>query len=407
MFLKTELDDAISICYKYLFENQDNNEIKKPTIFDILSNIKNEGSPYIHYYPYNLILQLTSNCNLRCKHCFFCGNTKAYSPEDDLTEEEMLRHLRYLVEEVNILYCSITGGEIFTSNYIFKILEYLKSKNIVIELLTNATLITEKTAERLSKLLNHKTDTIQVSLEGATKDINDEMRGEGVFKKVTQSVKFLTERDLTVLLSYTINSKNSNQLSDMYDLCKTLKISQLNIGRFQLFNLSQKYLEPKSDEIFINIAKLIQKFQKDKTVKIKTRCLKTFDFLNYDTGIRLLNEKLDNETFDIPQNLSCRPRHDQFTLFANGDISLCYNCDIEDLCIGNLKEKSFDEIWANRFSKSIFQERKIENVICKDCKYVPLCSGGCPLNAYYKYKTLDAPDGYCKYSEKLYIERGK
>lgn len=400
--LKTELDDAINTCFKYMFKNPVET---KPTIFDILNSFKNENSHYVHHYPYNLILKLTSNCNLRCKHCFFCGNSEAYNSAKNLSGEELLKHLQYFVKEVNIMNCVVTGGEIFTSNDLFKVLDCLKSNNIIVELLTNGTLITEEVAERLSQILNHKTDSIQISLEGVTEDVNDEIRGKDVFKKVIQSVKFLTERKLNVLLTFTINSKNVNQLEKMYDLCESLKIYQLNVGRFILSDLSQKYLEPELDEIFINVAKLIRKFENNKTPKIKIRCLKTFDFLNYKTGIELLDEKLADGNLTIPQDLYCHPRHDQCSLHANGDISLCYNCETEDLSIGNLKEKSFEEIWTNRFSKPIFQERKTENVICKDCEYVPLCDGGCPVNAYKEYGTMDAPNSHCKYAKKLMENR--
>lgn len=404
--LKAELDDAINTCYKYVFEIQEEVVSNKPIIFEVLNNLKDENAQYVHHYPYGLVLQLTSNCNLRCQHCFFCGDTQAYNPVNDLSEKEILEHLKYFVEEVNIQYCNITGGEIFTSPSIFKILEYLKSKNVIVELLTNATLITEKTAERLSKVLNHKTDSIQISLEGATEKINDEIRGKGVFQKVIHNVKYLTDRNLNVVLSFTVNSKNADQLEDIYDLCKSLKVSQINVGRFQLYNIDQKYLKPNSDEIFINLAKSIRKFQNDKKVKIRARCIKPFDFLNYETGIRLLDEKLAKENPVIPENLYCHPRHEVLSLFANGDISLCYGCEGKDLSIGNLKEESFNEIWTNRFSKTIYKERKIENTICKYCKYVPLCKGGCPVNAYKKYNTINAPDSSCKYAEKLTAKFG-
>lgn len=404
--LKKELDMAISTCYDFLFEKTKDDTPTKIPLFEILKNINNGNPSYIHHYPYHMILKLTSNCNLRCKHCFFSGDTEAFNSDNDLTQDEMLSQIKYFVEEVNILSCSITGGEIFTSPYLFKLLKYLKSQNIIIELLTNATLITEEMAEQLSSVLNKKTDCIHVSLEGTTKEMNDSIRGEGVFDKATRNIKYLTEKGLNVRLSFTLNSKNAHQLEDLHDLCKRLKISQLDIGRFQVFDSSQKYLEPNLDDIFINVAKLVNKFKKDKAIKFKTRCIKTFDFLNYETGKSLLDKKLNEESFDIPQNLYCQPRHEIFSLYPNGDISLCYNCEIENLIIGNLREKSFDKIWAERYTKPIFKERKIENIICKDCKYVPFCNGGCPLNAYQKYKTINAPDSYCKYSEKL-MEKSK
>lgn len=399
--MQTELDNAIDICYEFQFSDSKKDSLGDSHILRVLENLNSDKGAYEHKYPHSLILQLTSNCNLRCTHCFLGGCDDSYSSANDLSEDELLKHLKYFVEEINIVYCSITGGEIFTSPSFLKILKYLKSKNVIIELLTNATMINEKMADKLSKTLNKRTDCIQVSLEAPSEEINDSIRGKNVFRKVIQNVKHLTSRGIKVVLAITVNSINTNQLEEMYDLCKSIGVSKLNVGRFQLSNSSQEYLVPETDKIFINVAKLIQKYQKDKMVNLDLRCIKPFDFLNFSRGAILLDKKLALDNPVTPQNLYCRPRHDVFTLFADGNITLCYSSKAQELCIGNIKENSFDEIWENRYSNPIFQERKIEDLVCKDCKYVSLCRGGCPINAYVKFKTVNAPGYNCKYAKNL------
>jgi radical SAM protein with 4Fe4S-binding SPASM domain len=397
----TELSEAINNCFNYLFAKTETTTTDKLPIFKFLNNINNGNSPYIHKYPYHLILKLTSKCNLRCKHCFFSDKPESYNEQNDLSKEEMFNHIKYLVEEINIISCTITGGEIFTSEYFFEILEYLKSKNVIVELLTNGTLITEEVSRKLSNILNHKTDCIHVSLEGATEEVNDEIMGKGVFKKVIQHIKNLTSVGIKVKLSFTLNSQNTYQLETLYDLSEELKISQIDIGKFLLFNDSQKYLEPKLDDILISLSKIITKYRTNKKVKVNIRGLKSFDFLNYQDGRKLMDSLLKKEGAEINKNLHCKPRNEMVTMFANGDVSLCYHCENKDFVIGNLNKNSFEEIWANRFSNQIFQPRNLNDLICKECKYVSICKAGCPINAYMKYSTTKAPDGYCNYAKEL------
>ena len=87
--------------------------------------------------------------------------------------------------------------------------------------------------------------------------------------------------------------------------------------------------------------------------------------------------------------------------FANGDISLCYDCTIQDVIIGNIKNNSFDEIWQGRFNYPIFQNRPLENHVCKKCEYVVFCKGGCPYSAIVNSGATLESGFACQYLEQL------
>ncbi len=338
-----------------------------------------EGNDYIHYYPRTLILQLTSGCNLRCKHCFFCDKPQKYEQADNLSESQIFEQIRYFVEEVNILRCIITGGEIFTSPFLLKVLEYLKEHSVSVKLITNGTLISAENIERLGKLLNPKYDLIQISLDGATQSTNDEIRGKGVYQKVINSVTGLAKSGCNVEIGFTVNSQNVRELADMYLFCQKSGVKSLNIGRFTKIYDNQDYLVPSLADIFINVAKLAGIYQND--IRINVAALRTPDFLQHSEGKRLLDAKLEKVGKVDVTNLHCKPHHEQVALFANGDVSLCYDCTIKDVIIGNIKNNSFAEIWNNRFEYSIFQNRPLENHTCNKCEYVVFCKAGCPYSA--------------------------
>ncbi len=396
-----ELEEAIYTCVDFLLTKKERvqNNTEKRNILDVMKCLYNkDGSKFTHRYPHTLLFKMTSGCNLRCKHCFYSDEFSSYCTEQDLDEETLFGYLRYFVEEINILCCTLTGGEIFTVPYLIKFLKYLKSKNIIVELLTNGTLIKDEDAVLLSRLLNHKTDSIQISLEGP-EEVNDFIRGKGVFKKVKQSIKLLTDKNIRVCVSMTINSLNACYIEEMYDLCRNLKVEQLNIGRMQVCNETQAGFATNVDDLIISLAKTIKKAEKYKDLKVKVRALKAFDFLNYQKGREYLDRLLDQGEQVVPEeNMHCRPLGEQVSLFPTGNLSLCYNCECDEFYIGNLKEQSFEEIWANRHNKTMFKSRPLMST-CKKCKYVHLCNGGCPISAYNKYKTINCPDGNCLYAE--------
>lgn len=387
-------DEIVHKCYE-LYERS--SFIERNVYNDVWDLVYDSEENYMHYYPRSLFLQLTSGCNLRCKHCFYSDSPEKYDNTQDLNEEELFTHLKYFVEEVNILYCTITGGEIFTSPFLLKVIKYLKENSVTIKLVTNGTLITKEISDELAKYLT-KHDVLQISLEAPEKELNDNIRGIGVFDKVINSINYLTANKLNVEIGFTVNALNVNSIPQMYEMAKKLKVKRLNIGRFSLESPNQAFLVPETEDIFISLAKLQEIY--DGSIQLLIPCIKIPDFLKFPSGIKLMNKRLGNCNKNRT-NFHCKSHHEQVTLFSNGNIALCYDCNINDLIIGNLRKQTFDEIWQNRFENPMFKPRTIHNHLCKKCKYISLCLSGCPYRAYIKYGTTEAPGIECNYFKEL------
>lgn len=401
MIVKNQIDNAVEKCFSKRFSFVDLPSLPKPNLYNILSSNKQDN--YIHHFPYGIFWKITSQCNLRCKHCYYYKYQKKFSPDNDFSIEELLKLAEFFVDELNVITITLTGGEPFLQKDIFKLLEYLKSKNVYIQILTNATLITEELAEELEKILRLKSDVIQVSLDGATQETHDKIRGEGNFKKTVNGIKKLTSHNINVLINYTATSENVEEIPQLYVLCKDLKVKQINLGRFKVCSEEQAYLEPQLNKVFIYVAGLIDNMGDDKSISLKLMLLKAYDFLNYEIGINLLDDYLSHKNLPYYRNLMCH-RHEKVTISADGKLYLCSDTEKDELCLGNLKEQSFFEIWENRFNNIFFQERCLEKLVCNKCKYVVLCGAGCPVKAYTEYGSINAPDSDCPYGKILMNE---
>lgn len=401
MVKNNNIDKSIEHCFDFIFLKTLKKGFGKKTLFTVLKDCGDET--FFHKYPYGVFWKITSKCNLRCKHCFYYENQEKFASDNDFSINELLNLAKFLIEELNIVSFTITGGEPFLQEDILLLLSYLKTNNVSVQLQTNATLINKKIAKKLAQILNPKFDTVQISLEGALENTHDSIRGVGTFVKTINGIKYLTQNNINVVISYTVTSKNVDEVPELYYLSKKLGIKGIILNRFKLCSEEQAYLMPQMEDIFNRTADLIGLMKNSTDVNLNVSNLKLFDFLRYEKGKKLLDQYFLLNDIEQPTDLMCH-RHEKVNICANGNIYLCADTETDELCLGNLKQKTFFEIWDNRYNNIFFKKRCIDKSVCIKCKYVALCKGGCPAMAYKKYGSICAPDSECVYGSKLLKE---
>ena len=125
---------------------------------------------------------ITDRCNLRCAHCY----QEDYSGSNELdldglkhVADEIIRTLSKWDKRGDI---AITGGEPLLKEEMFPLIHYLESADEIssLDILTNGTLINDKILTQIQHLT--KLRCVQVSLEGASPESNDAIRGKGTFQ---------------------------------------------------------------------------------------------------------------------------------------------------------------------------------------------------------------------------------
>ena len=146
---------------------------------------------------------ITDKCNLRCTHCY----QENYTDASEIPFEELRVVANKLFQTLSKWKkkgdFSITGGEPFIRKDVFSFLEYLDSSERVsnLDILSNGTIITDKTAETLKKLA--KLDRVQVSLDGASAKSHDRIRGHGAFEKAINGIRILNCHEIDVNVMFT------------------------------------------------------------------------------------------------------------------------------------------------------------------------------------------------------------
>ena len=185
-------------------------------------------------FPLFITWSITSNCNLRCKHCF-----RSEYECNELDQNAIDRFTDLFIEKkVNRII--LTGGEPLTNKNLFYIVSKLCGK-IKIGIATNGVLLNE---EIITRLVEYKVKDFQISLDGATEYYNDFIRGKGIYKKVIENIKLLKRHNCKVTIAMTVNSFNYDDiLNNSINLINELGLKKLRIEYYIPIN-KNKFIVP-------------------------------------------------------------------------------------------------------------------------------------------------------------------
>lgn len=137
--------------------------------------------------------ELTPSCNLACKMCY----VRETQSQKELTTSQW-KELFLEAKKEGLLFCLLTGGEIFLRKDFQELYEYIYDLGIRVSLYTNGTLITDEVVSFLSL---RKPDFIGITLYGANPEQYKEITGSSLaFHQVEAGIKRLQEANIPLLV---------------------------------------------------------------------------------------------------------------------------------------------------------------------------------------------------------------
>lgn len=202
--------------------------------------------------PRSVAFYLTYKCNLRCKMCWWWGESGVEPTSRELSTSQV-KDLLSKVKRFNPS-IAIGGGEPLVRKDLLEVLEYAKEQGLRCEVLTNGTLITLELAKELVKLA----DSLIFSIDGPLK-INDDIRGKGTFDKTVRGIRFiqevrqLSQKKIAVKINCTISSLNAEHLDELVDIANTLNCDlSLNHLIFSDSEMAQRQREFLRDNLSLD-----------------------------------------------------------------------------------------------------------------------------------------------------------
>ena len=188
------------------------------------ANLREQASKHGNHVPPFLIASITGECNLHCAGCYSRANGACHDEEviHPMTSDEW-GSVFAEAQEMGIGFVLLAGGEPFLRRDVLD--EAAKYPSILFPVFTNGTLFTDGYMKLLDK---HRNVLPILSIEGEETTTNDR-RGNGVYKRVTESMEALQKAGIFFGASVTVTKENMEEvmsesfLGDLYRRgCKTV-----------------------------------------------------------------------------------------------------------------------------------------------------------------------------------------
>lgn len=304
--------------------------------------------------PATLQLEVTYSCNNDCDFCY----NKLFSQDDNLLSYERLKEVIVDAKKYGIFSINLNGGEPLLYPYFFELAEFIYNLGIDIHCNTNATLIDNRVAERLSSFFS----AICTSIHGATAELHDLLVGRsGAFEQTIAGISCLKRNGVYVAVNVTLSKKNINNLYEILCLLRDINIQTVLLTRVLTKNVDYALY----DRDFLVAIKQLQHFQDVE------KCFKRIALPQPFPICKCQEPTLKDFVFE--HNIPCVAGMLTARISPSGIVTPCPVMDSP--IIGNVKDDLFSHIWDN-FEKKGWEKSKPCDQ-CGDCKYLRGCGGGC------------------------------
>jgi AdoMet-dependent heme synthase len=332
-------------------------------------------------YPYHVVWETTTRCNLNCIHCYA---SSAEARHSELTTAEGKRLLEQIAMIEDMRMIVITGGEPLLRNDIFQLMEHAGKLGFHIIFSTNGTLLTPDIARDLAKL---GIVNFSISLDGYTRECHESIRRkEGCFQGAIEGMKAAAQTGVCTQVNFTAMKQNLDELPGLIDLAESMKVDIIMVFQAIPPQHDRGTLELDAEEQTHLIETIVEKQQKARALIIPVCSPEYWAYLG-EKGRGVFSRYLQNKAF-----YGCGAGSGFSYIRFDGEV---WPCNFIPLSAGNVREKDFGEIWKNAPLLKEFrgQPRRLKGA-CGDCRRQSIC-GGCRGRAYAHTSDFLAADPAC------------
>jgi len=160
----------------------------------------------------NIFFHLLTGCNLSCRHCYINTEQHGTGKVSRETIETWLTLFQNKEKESNVIFL---GGEPTLHEdlpYAIRFAKKLGYSSVTVD--TNGFLF----HDFLEKVTPGELDFLSFSLDGPSPEVNDALRGVGVFNTCTKNLQSAVSKGFNVSLIYTVSKFNIDHLHQMVPL---------------------------------------------------------------------------------------------------------------------------------------------------------------------------------------------
>lgn len=344
--------------------------------------------------PIEVTVEITKKCNLNCVHCFSAEDRT--KKKKQLTTEELLA-LGDEFGRLKVFTVVFSGGEPLLHKDFFAIASHYIKNGIDVGFSTNGTIVTEKVANDIARYGLGR--GMQVSVDGSNASIHDMIRGGGSFDKTLRGIRNLVNVGIRPSIAMTVLKQNIDDANNIIDFAVRENCRHVHFMFLMPSGNAKKHMKdinPERKKIIELSAKL-----REKRDEVKKRI--AIDWGNVDHCPTLPNLS-PSSYFEVDKLYAgCPAGKVKAVVDAFGNV---FGCDVlreEQFVAGNIRNKSFEDIWLNSNVFDLWRERSVKTIKgkCTECYYLFACVGGCPAFSLANGGTIFDADPTCNRVYKL------
>ena len=279
------------------------------------------------------------------------------------------------LQRMQVFYVNVGGGEPTVRPDFWHLLDYAVGHDVGVKFSTNGVKLDRARAEQLAR-----TDyvDVQISLDGATAEVNDRVRGEGSFATATRALGNLAEAGMKDFkVSVVVTRENVGQLDEFKALTDSYG-AQLRITR----------LRPSGRGADV--------WDQLHPTQAQQRELYSWLLANGDgvlTGDSFFHLSAFGEA--LPGLNLCGAGRVVCLIDPVGDVYACPFAIHENFLAGNVRDEGgFQRVWQQ---SELFADLRSPQTggACTKCAHFDACRGGCMAAKFFTGLPLDGPDPEC------------
>lgn len=316
-----------------------------------------EGHKDLHAYfekhptPYKLHIDLTSQCNEKCVHCYVPRGRYFYINAEKTCA--VLKELR----EMEGMHVTLSGGECLLHPEFEKIIRCAHELGLSISVLSNLTLLDNSKAELLKEM---DLSLVQVSLYSMNAVVHDAITQlPGSFEKTKAAIELLHDLDVPVQISCPCMKSNYRDYAAVLEYAYSMKMKAY----------TDFIMMARSDGSTDNLTNRLD-------VRETREIIETI--LSHD---RELKASLQ----DFPKNPVTSEMRAEQPMCGIGIDSICLNADgnyypcsgFQGYPLGNYNEQTLKDMWENsprlKYLRGLRRKDIPQCIQCKDSPYCSMC----------------------------------
>jgi mycofactocin biosynthetic radical S-adenosylmethionine protein MftC len=321
--------------------------------------------------PICLTWELTYACNLACVHCLSSSGRR--DPRELSTRE--CKAIIDELQRMQVFYVNVGGGEPTVRRDFWELLDYATAHDVGVKFSTNGSRITPAIAAQLAA--SDYVD-VQISLDGASAEVNDRVRGPGSYDTALRAMHALADAGFQGFkISVVVTRENVAQLDRFKAMADDLG-AQLRITRLRPSGRGADVW----DEL--------------RPTAVQQRAL-------YTWLLERGEEVLTGDSFfhlaaygdPLPGLNLCGAGRVVCLIDPIGDVYACPFAIHDAFRAGNVRDDGgFARVW--RESELFLELRRPQTGgACSSCGFFDTCRGGCMAAKFFTGLPLDGPDPEC------------